>query len=183
MPALKLCKVCVTEKPYAPKPKRNVKASGFYGLVCWDCFLVAQRCTRGTLEGRALDASKYKAWVLKNPEYRKNYDAARRSVDTMFKLQGNFRALIRSSFRKKNWSKTTKTQMLLGCTFEEFIAHLQSKFKEGMALENHGDWHIDHIKPCATATSAEELAALFHFTNLQPLWATENLSKGCKYHE
>ncbi len=69
-----------------------------------------------------------------------------------------------------------------GCTFEEFAVHLQKQFKEGMTLENHGDWHIDHIKPCATATSAEELAALFHFTNLQPLWASENLSKGCKYH-
>ena len=90
---------------------------------------------------------------------------------------------VRNSFKRKSWNKTTKTQELLGCTFEEFAAHLQKQFKEGMTLENHGDWHIDHIKPCATATSAEELAALFHFTNLQPLWASENLSKGSKYYE
>jgi hypothetical protein len=64
----------------------------------------------------------------------------------------------------------------------EFVTHLQSNFKEGMTLENHGEWHIDHIKPCALATSPEELAALFHYTNLQPLWASENLSKGRKYY-
>lgn len=124
-----------------------------------------------------------KAWKLANPKYHAKYIAARKQADPLFKLQCALRSLATSSFLHGGWGKTTKTQALLGCTFEELTAHLQSKFKEGMTLENHGDWHLDHIKPCATATSAEELAALFHFTNLQPLWATENLSKGCKYHE
>ena len=127
------------------------------------------------------------AWVDSNREkhraYSTSYHATRRKVDPLFKLRTNLSSLVANNFKAKGWSKTSKTQALLGCTFEEFVAHLQSKFEEGMTLENHGDWHIDHIKPCATATSAEELAALFHFTNLQPLWATENLSKGCKYHE
>ena len=127
------------------------------------------------------------AWVEINREkhraYNTSYHAARRKIDPLFKLGNNLRHLVYVQFKAKRWGKTTKTQALLGCTFEEFAAHLQSKFKEGMTLENHGDWHIDHIKPCATATSAEELAALFHFTNLQPLWATENLSKGCKYYD
>lgn len=136
-----------------------------------------------------------KQWALKYPEkvkarnrgrdpkYSREYFAKRVKVDPLFKLGNNLRHLVYGHFKLRGWSKTSKTQALLGCTFEEFVTHLQSKFEEGMTLENHGDWHIDHIKPCATATSAEELAALFHFTNLQPLWATENLSKGCKYHE
>lgn len=127
------------------------------------------------------------AWVAANREkqraYSTGYHAARCKADPLFKLRGSLSRLVCNHFKYGGWGKITKTQALLGCTFEEFAAHLQSKFKEGMTLENHGDWHIDHIKPCATATSAEELAALFHFTNLQPLWATENLSKGCKYHE
>lgn len=126
------------------------------------------------------------AWYIKHLEYRAQYAVKymqeRRQHDAQFRLLSNLRSLTCMSFKAKGWGKTTKTQELLGCTFEEFAVHLQSKFKEGMTLENHGDWHIDHIKPCATATSAEELAALFHFTNLQPLWATENLSKGSKYY-
>ena len=133
---------------------------------------------RASNPGRA--AAHQKRWRERHPE---EYLASRQAHEKANKLRYRLSALVYNAFKRKGWGKTTKTQALLGCTFEEFAAHLQSKFKEGMTFENHGDWHIDHIKPCATATSAEELAALFHFTNLQPLWATENLSKGCKYHE
>jgi hypothetical protein len=52
-----------------------------------------------------------------------------------------------------------------------------------MTLENHGLWHIDHIKPIALATTEEEVIKLNHYTNLQPLWAKDNLKKGAKYLE
>jgi hypothetical protein len=54
-----------------------------------------------------------------------------------------------------------------------------------MTWENHGKWHIDHIKPGAlfNLINIEEQKKCFHYTNLQPLWASENLSKGCKYIE
>jgi hypothetical protein len=60
---------------------------------------------------------------------------------------------------------------------------LEGKFKERMSWENHGDWHIDHIKPCASFNllDEEEKKKCFHYTNLQLLWASENLSKGYKY--
>ena len=71
----------------------------------------------------------------------------------------------------------------LGCSKEEFILYFQAKFKERMKWENHGEWHIDHIKPCASFNllNEDEQKKCFHYTNLQPLWASENLSKGCKY--
>jgi hypothetical protein len=49
-----------------------------------------------------------------------------------------------------------------------------------MSWENHGEWHIDHIVPLSSAITEEELRKLSHYTNLQPLWATDNLSKGSK---
>ena len=56
---------------------------------------------------------------------------------------------------------------------------------EGMSWENHGDWHVDHIRPCCSydLTIEEEQKKCFHYTNLQPLWAEENLSKGGAYTE
>ena len=74
---------------------------------------------------------------------------------------------------------------LLGCTMESFISYLTSKLKEGMTLENYGKWHIDHIKPIALfdTTSKEQIKECFHYTNLQPLWARENFSKGAKYED
>jgi hypothetical protein len=68
----------------------------------------------------------------------------------------------------------------VGCTPQELKEHLEKQFKEGMTWDNHGmyGWHIDHIIPLSSATTEEELYKLCHFTNLQPLWAEENLSKG-----
>ena len=49
-----------------------------------------------------------------------------------------------------------------------------------MTLENHGEWHLDHIIPLAIAKTEEEIIKLNHYTNFQPLWAIDNLKKGAK---
>lgn len=121
------------------------------------------------------------AWRAENTGHSTAYILARRQTHPLFKLRGNLGGLIRISFKRKGWGKETKTQQLLGCSFEEFKQHLEKQFKEGMTWENQGAWHLDHIKPCATATTIEELIQLQHYTNFQPLWASENLSKGAKY--
>jgi hypothetical protein len=85
------------------------------------------------------------------------------------------------------WQVVTKkhgnTMELTGCTTEELIKHLSSKFTEGMTLDNYGYWHIDHIKPCDSFNleDPEEQLKCFHWTNLQPLWAIDNLRKGSKW--
>ena len=62
------------------------------------------------------------------------------------------------------------------------MLYLQGKFKEGMHWNNLGKWHIDHIRPCASfdLTDPEQQKQCFHYTNLQPLWAAENIRKGAK---
>ena len=61
--------------------------------------------------------------------------------------------------------------------------HIEKQFKEGMTWKNQGKWHIDHIKPCCkfNLLDKEEQKKCFHYTNLQPLWSQENLSKGGNY--
>jgi len=66
----------------------------------------------------------------------------------------------------------------LGCTIEEFMAHIEGEFTEGMSWENYGEWHIDHIKPLgAKDLTEEEIIERFEFTNTQPLWAYDNKAK------
>lgn len=52
-----------------------------------------------------------------------------------------------------------------------------------MSFDNQGEWHLDHIIPLATAETEEEIIRLNHYTNFQPLWAFDNLSKGSKIDE
>ena len=46
-----------------------------------------------------------------------------------------------------------------------------------MSFVESSKWHIDHIVPCSSASTPEEMAHLFHYTNLRPLWAADNLAK------
>ena len=91
---------------------------------------------------------------------------------------------LRERMRKalKGFAKTSTTKQLLGCSLEEFRAHLESKFKEGMSWDNYGrfGWHIDHIRPCSAFDLSDgvQQRECFHHTNLQPLWWRDNLKKG-----
>lgn len=74
------------------------------------------------------------------------------------------------------------TEKYIGCSREELVSHIESKFKEGMNWDNYGfrSWHIDHIKPISSfdLTKEDERCRAFSYKNLQPLWALENLKKG-----
>lgn len=69
---------------------------------------------------------------------------------------------------------------LVGCTADQLRDHIASMFQAGMTFENYGEWHVDHIKPCASfdLSDPKQMAECFNWRNLQPLWAKENLSKG-----
>lgn len=82
----------------------------------------------------------------------------------------------------KKFKKSRKTLELVGCDVAFLRAYLESMFKDGMSWKNHTlkGWHIDHIKPCSSfdLSDPEQQKLCFHYTNLQPLWWWENLSKG-----
>lgn len=110
------------------------------------------------------------------------YIKRRYKSDPMFALASLYRGRVKIAFKKQGFPKDSPTQRMLGCTFQELMVHLESQFQPGMTWENralHG-WHIDHKIPLASAKTQEELEALCHYTNLQPLWAKDNYTKGAK---
>lgn len=111
------------------------------------------------------------------------YNKKKYNTDPYFKVVCYIRTRISKLLKQKNADKYNKFYTYLGCSKQDFILYFQAKFKEGMTWENHGEWHIDHIKPCASFNLLDEneQKKCFHYTNLQPLWASENLSKGSKY--
>jgi hypothetical protein len=121
-----------------------------------------------------------------DPEYRQAlYDArkARMDRDPAFRVAQNLR--VRLGMALKNRQKVGSAVDDLGCTIPELMTDLEKQFKPGMSWENwnrHG-WHIDHIRPLASfdLTDREQFLQACHYTNLQPLWAEENLTKGNRY--
>ena len=127
---------------------------------------------------------KIKAYREANKEKAKAYSniyiKQRRAKDPLFKMKDNLRSRTYKAFKNGGYNKNTKTAKTLGAPFQEVFDHLENLFTEGMSWENQGEWHVDHIIPLASANTKEELIALCHYTNLQPLWAEDNLSKGSK---
>jgi hypothetical protein len=116
-------------------------------------------------------------------EYYKEYFKNKRNNDNLFKLTSNIRCLIYISIKKQGYTKKTKTHKILGCSFKEFKQHLEKQFTKGMNWDNIGEWHLDHIYPVSLAKTEEEIIKLNHYTNFQPMWAKENISKGNKIIE
>jgi hypothetical protein len=82
--------------------------------------------------------------------------------------------------KTKNLRKNNTTFSIIGCSPEELKKYIENLFTENMTWDNHGlfGWHIDHKIPLSSATTEEEIYKLCHYTNLQPLWSKDNLSKG-----
>ena len=109
------------------------------------------------------------------------YEKQRKKVDPAFKLSKELRSKLGRAIKRK--TKLYQTLDLIGCSVAFLKGYLEAKFTEGMTWENHGEWHIDHIKPCSKFNLLDETEqkACFHYKNLQPLWGIDNLVKGDKF--
>jgi hypothetical protein len=110
------------------------------------------------------------------------YTLKRIKVDPLFRAKAAIRAAVRNGIKHAGYIKKSKTTQILGCSLQEAKLHIEKQFKPGMNWLNHSlhGWHIDHIIPMASATTEEEVIKLNHYTNLQPLWASENIKKSNK---
>ena len=112
--------------------------------------------------------------------YLRRYEKERIRTDPVFCLKKRIRTRVAYVIKNNGFSKKSKTNDTLGCDWLNLKIHIESKFTNGMAWDNRHLWHIDHIIPLASAKSVEEVIRLCHYTNLQPLWAEDNLKKGAK---
>jgi len=133
------------------------------------------------LEKKKLYHQKNKEKVLK---VKKAYVKNRKRTDELFKLRLNLRSRIYCALKLRGYSKNRKTEEILGAPVAIVKEYIAAKFIDGMTWETHGNgegkWHIDHIIPLGKAKSKDELIELCHYTNLQPLWALDNMKKSNK---
>jgi len=124
---------------------------------------------------RAVNLDKIKAT-------RNAYTNNRRKINIQFKLSSALRSRLRKALHGNY--KTGSAVKDLGCSIKELKQYLESKFQPDMNWDNwtSDGWHIDHIKPLASfdLTDREQLLIACHYTNLQPLWAKDNMAKGDK---
>ena len=137
----------------------------------------------------------WKNWSEKNKEYRKEYKATRRDisnkqeqdrrqVDINFNLKQLLRGRLYKAVKAQNTNKSNSVISLVGCSIEDLKKHIEKQFTVGMSWENYGvkGWHMDHIIPCSyfDLSDPEQQKQCFHYANIQPLWASDNLKKSNK---
>jgi hypothetical protein len=197
---MKKCITCLIEKPFDDFYK-NKKTKDGKQHYCKKCDKEKhQKCNKKEYwdqyyQTNSLDLKEYQVKRrIENPLYQKEYfqnnknkiykrQKNRIQNNSLIKFELSIRRFVYDSFKRVHngkYKKSKRTQEILGCTLKEFAQHLQSQFVEGMTLENHGEWEIDHKIPLSTAKTEGEIIELNHYTNLQPLWKSDNRKKSNK---
>lgn len=126
---------------------------------------------------RAARIAYMQEWRKQNP----THEADRRRVDTQFHLAKTLRSRLNSVIRRKRIEKFASAIELCGCNTADLKVHIEAQFEPGMSWSNHSPtgWHIDHKRPLCTfdLTDLEQQRAAFHFSNLRPLWAIDNMTR------
>jgi len=124
---------------------------------------------------------------MKDPEYRKKHNERtekrrkeRRDTDPIFAMKKRVSCRIRNYMSREGYEKKLRTHEILGIDWSGFKEHIERQFVNGMSWGNRDRWHIDHIIPLDSAICEDDVIRLNHYTNLQPLWAEDNIIKGSK---
>lgn len=181
-PDKKVCYKCKIEKNVCEFYKDRTKTDG-YNSNCKEC----------NKQYYIDNPNYYNNWNKKNPDKVKlkkeqfskknpDYFIKKYHNDLLYKLRVNLRNRINTYLKLNNINKSKKTFDVIGCSPEELKVHIEKQFTDGMNWGNKGlyGWHIDHIIPLSSSNTEEEFYKLCHYTNLQPLWWFDNLSKGSK---
>ena len=185
-------RISIRSKIYRQKNKEKIIAiKNIYYEANKEKIKIGQKIYRQ--KNRAKILPKKIAYANANKHIRRAWlDANRHKINEYNKnrLQTNIQHKIAKQLRIRLWDalrgnvKVGSAVKHLGCSIEEFKKYLESKFQEGMTWDNwtNDGWHIDHIKPLSSfdLTDRDQFLQACHYTNLQPLWAKDNFSKGDK---
>lgn len=137
-----------------------------------------KKANRAVLNKKQLEYQKRESERIN--EYSRKYVKKRRKIDKLYALKINMRGRFKFELAKRGETKWLKVNEYLGCSWVELRDYLEVQFTDNMSWDNYGEWHVDHIVPLAIAENKEQLVELCHHTNLRPLWAFDNISKGAK---
>ena len=175
---MKICTKCKIEKETSEFNKNKTCKDG---LQQW-CI----RCLREYRIKNKEEIKKKKAKAYQENIEERNKRERERMKTPSYVVMRSLRGKIYSSVRFGYGKKLKHAKELIGCSKEELVKHLESKFDSKMSWDNYGrtGWHIDHIKPCACfdLTDIDQQKKCFNYTNLQPLWASDNCSKSAYYN-
>ncbi len=181
----------INEQKRIEKDKDRIKKKKIYNKKYYEAnkTLVNKKCV--DCGQSALKGSRYSQCRLcSNKRMAKNkviYQINRKKTHLPTKIRNKLSSRLKDFLKTHNKDKSKSIVDFLGCTIEEFIVYIESKFQPGMTWDNYGlkGWHFDHIKPVSAFDPNDEndLNKMSHYTNLQPLWAKDNLSKGNRYEE
>jgi len=184
----KICTKCKIALPLACFNKKSGRTDQ-YMSYCKECYKLYRKDQY--LKTKEHEKIIRDAWYINNRDKKAQYEKTFRkdyyAKDSTFRLGLNIRVRLNNVLRKNKGYIAGQNIALdnLGCTVEELKKYLESKFKPGMTWDNwsRDGWHIDHKKPLSSfdLTNPEHLKIVCHYTNLQPLWAEDNLIKGSKY--
>lgn len=161
------------------KPEYKAKAAVREKSPQCKAYRLAYRSTPEAKAARAACAASHHAKRRGTEEYktyRRALESARKATP-LGNLMSRLRCRTAAAFRRHGFKKDSKTAALLGCEWDFLKAHIEKQFTEGMSWENRHLWHIDHILPLSSAEDEGAMTKLCHYTNLQPLWWRDNLSK------
>ena len=119
-------------------------------------------------------------WKPKTEEETRIRSAKRNRSQIRHSMGGGINFHLKKQGLPKSKKANELARSLLGCSIPQFFIHLENQFTEGMEWHNYGKWHIDHIIPCTAFDLSIEshVKECFHFSNMQPLWASDNIAKG-----
>lgn len=173
----KICSKCKEEKNICDfNTRKNRKGVVTLRGYCKNCH------SKISYKFNVLNPEKHKEyrikWYTKNSKKLIQKNKERRNSDLLYSLKINVRTRLKLAL-KHNFKKG-KTVELLGISILQFKEYLESKFTHGMSWDTYGPtgWHIDHIVPLFSAKNQDDFIKLCHYTNLQPLWSSENFKKG-----
>lgn len=173
----KACTTCGISKPLSDFRKQSATKDG-YKYVCRLCDNAQYKKRYKKEPAKCIAYTR--DWQARNKDKLRQYDKTFRQ-SPIGKLRCNIRNRLKKHIKriKQNIPKFSLSKSV-GCKYQELKLHLEKQFKPGMTWDNYGtEWHVDHIKPLSLfdLTKPEEIKQANHFTNLQPLWAKENILK------